>query len=179
MADHTLNALRAAATAMEEVVLPAIDPQHPLAREQAGLVARYLRLFEQRLDHAYQRNRFELAQACELGEALLAPPFGVSPAIGGALRDAARAGRQLLDSASARPSMLQAAADELGQLTTALVRTVAAVKPALSPQVERLVLEKSSAWLQMQRAWFRPQGWEPEPCTVPPLETLLEPPPAD
>ncbi|GAC1390988.1 MAG: hypothetical protein NVSMB34_04990 [Variovorax sp.] len=173
MADHSLNALHAAARAMEEVVLPAIDAQHPLAREQAGLVLRYLRLFEQRLDHAYQRNRFEVARACELGQALMLPAFDVSPAITNALREAVKTGQQLLETTSARPSALRSAATELGQLATALVRTLAAVKPEASSQVERLVLEKSGAWLDMQRAWFLPQGWEPDPSAVPSIDALL------
>lgn len=173
MADHSLNALRAAARAMEEVVLPAIDAQHPLAREQAGLVLRSLRLFEQRLDDAFQRNRFELARACELGRALLAPSFAVSPAITEALRAAVATGQGLLESTSARPSALQAATGALGQVTTALLRTLAAARPEASRQAGRLVLEQSGAWLDMQRAWFLPQGWEPDPSAVPPLATLL------
>lgn len=173
MADHSLNALRAAARAMEEVVLPAIDAQHPLAREQAGLVLRFLHLFEQRLDHAYQRNRFDLARACELGEALLAPPFDISPAISSALCAAVNTGQELLWTPSARPSALQAVSTEIGQLATALIRTLASVKPEISGQVERLVLEKSGAWLDMQRAWFLPQGWEPDPSAVPSLDQLI------
>jgi len=172
MADHSLNALRAAARAMEEVVLPAIDAQHPLAREQAGLVLRFLNLFEQRLDHAWPRARFELARACELGQALLAPPYDVSPAIAAAMREAVANGQQLLATASTRPSALQAVSTGIGQLATALIRTLASVRPELSGQVERLVLEKSAPWLDMQRAWFLPQGWEPDPSAVPSIDTL-------
>lgn len=173
MADHSLNAIRAAAKAMEEVILPALDPKHPLAREQAGLVARTLRLMEQRVDYAYARNRFELAQACDLGQAVAVPPFDVSPALDTALRDAVQAGRELLASPQARPSQLQAATTTLGELVAALVRTVDAVRPQALPPLERLVLEKSSAWLDMQRAWFLPQGWEPAPDRIPPLDTIL------
>lgn len=173
MADHSLNALRAAAKSLEEVVLPAVDPQHPLAREQAGLVARTLRLFEQRLDYAYQRDRFELARACELGERLLAPPFDVSNAINDALASALGKGREVMANASARPSALQATTAELGQLTTALIRTVASFRPQVMPELERLVLEQSGGWLDVQRAWFLPQGWEPNPAVVPPIDELL------
>ena len=173
MADHSLNALHAAAKAMEEVVMPAIDAQHPLAREQAGLVLRYLRLFEQRLDFAYQRNRFDLAQACALGQALHVPIFAVSMAISQALDRAVQTARALLDDPSARPSALQSAATDIDQLVTALIRTVAAVKPQLSTQLERIVLEQSTARLDMQRAWFLPQGWEPDPSVVPPIDALV------
>lgn len=173
MADHSLNAIRAAAKAVEEVILPALDPKHPLAREQAGLVARTLRLMEQRVDYAHARNRFELAQACDLGEALEAPPFAVSPGLDNALREAVQAGRELLASPQARPSQLHAATTALGELIAALVRTIDAVRPQALPQLERLVLEKSTAWLDMQRAWFLPQGWEPAPDTIPALDRIL------
>lgn len=173
MADHSVNALHAAARAMEEVVLPAIDAKHPLAREQAGLVLRYLRLFEQRMDHAYQRNRFDLARACELGQALMAPPFDVSAAITQALQTAIQTGQQLLSNPSSRPSALQQTTTEIARVTTALIRTLAAVRPEISAQVERLVLEKSAAWLGMQRAWFLPQGWEPDPSVVPSIDDLV------
>lgn len=173
MADHSLNAIRAAAKAMEEVVLQAVDPAHPLAREQAGLVARTLRLLEQRLDHAYPRSRFELTHACELGEALAVAPYDISPAITAALLASTRAGRELLASHAARPSALQAAATGIGQEVAALVRTIHEARPDLAEPLERLVLEHSGTWLDMQRAWFLPQGWEPDPARVPPLETLL------
>jgi hypothetical protein len=173
MADHSLNAIRSAAKAVEEVILPALDPKHPLASEQAGLVARTLRLLEQRLDHMHARNRFELEQACDLGQALAAPPFDVSPALNSALREAVRTGHELLAAPAARPSQLQVATATLGELAAALVRTVDAVRPQASPQLERLVLEKSSAWLDMQRAWFLPQGWEPAPDSIPPLGSIL------
>jgi hypothetical protein len=173
MADHSLNAIRAAAKAVEEVILPALDPKHPLAREQAGLVARTLRLLEQRLEYAHARNRFELEQACDLGQALSAPPFDVSPALLQALSDAVQTGRGLLALPQARPSQLQAATTALGELVAALVRTTDAVRPQVLPQLERLVLERSSAWLDMQRAWFLPQGWEPAPDRIPPLDRII------
>ena len=173
MADHSLNAIRAAAKAVEEVVLPALDPAHPLAREQAVLVSRTLRLLEQRADQTLARNRFELLQACELAEAAMAPPFDVSPGLVRVLGEAVRTGRALIDSPQARPSQLQAATTTLGEQVAALVRTVDSVRPTVMPQLERLVLQKSSVWLDMQRAWFLPQGWEPAPEQIPPLDSIL------
>ena len=42
MADHTINALSAAARALDEVIFDAVDAGHPLAREQTRLVSKYL-----------------------------------------------------------------------------------------------------------------------------------------
>src|SRR5690606_21635601 len=60
MADHTRNALAAAARAMRDVIIPAVDPEHPLALEQAKIVARLLDFVEQRIDHVHERARCEL-----------------------------------------------------------------------------------------------------------------------
>jgi len=173
MADHSLNALRAAAKAMEEVVLQAIDPSHPLAREQATLVAKYLRFFEQRLDYAQQRNRFELAHYLALGKDSMDDARAVSPAVAQALGDAVRQAQALVDDAGARPSGLQAAAQELGGVLTALLRTAAAVDAQACGRIESRVLGASRRLLDMQRAWFLPQGWEPDPAAVPPIDKAI------
>jgi hypothetical protein len=175
MADHSINALRAAARAMTEVVLPAIDPRHPLAAEQAGLVAKYLHLFAERIDFVGARNRFELQHYGALAEALAADARRLSPAIAEALDTAAAGAGALLRDPAARPSALQAAARELAALVGALVRTAAEAEPGLRRRIEQRVLADAGALMQMQRAWFLPQGWEPDPAAVPPLERLLGP----
>ena len=74
MADHTINALNAVARAMDDVIFDAVDPGHPLAREQARLVSKYLKLLQSRLEYAYDRNRFELGHYTDLAVALSAAP---------------------------------------------------------------------------------------------------------
>lgn len=174
MADHGLTALRSAARAMEEVVLPAIDAHHPLAREQAGLVLRFLQLFEQRVDYAYQRNRLELRNACDLARSLMQPPFDVSAAISRQLADALATGEALLGNASARPSQLQHTATQIAGLVTALIRTLDAVQPALAGEVEQRVLDHAGPWLAAQRAWFLPQGWEPDATAVLSIDQVMQ-----
>lgn len=173
MADHSVNALRAAVRAMEKVVLPALDPQHPLAAEQATLVMRYLSLFAQRLDLVGARNRYELQHYLGLAAALERDAQALSPAIGAALAPALAAGRALLAEPGALPSAQQAAAQELALLVTALVRTAADAEPERRQRIEDRVLTDTAALLQMQRAWFLPQGWEPDPGAVPDITSLL------
>jgi hypothetical protein len=176
MADHSLNTLRAAARAMHEVVLPAVDRAHPLAAEQAGLVARLLDLFAERIDLLGDRARFELQHHLALADAVQADAAALSPAIGQALAHAATQGRACLREPAARPSQQQAAAQALAGVLSALVRTAGGAAPPLRARIEGQVLQAAQALLQMQRAWFAPQGWEPDPAAVPPLAQLLRPP---
>ena len=173
MADHTLNALSAAARAMDDVIFDAVDPGHPLAREQTRLVSKYLKLLQSRLEYAYDRNRFELGHYTDLAADLLADAGTLSPAIAEALGVAVAEGRRLRDLPGARAPDLQAAAQRLAAAVTALIRTAAGAEPALRQRVEGTVLGASKALLDAQRAWFLPQGWEPDPTVVPPIETAF------
>lgn len=170
MADHTLNGLGAAARAMDDVIFEAVDPSHPLAREQARLVSKYLKLLQSRLEYAYDRNRFELSHYTDLAASLQADAVALSPAIVQALGPAVEEGRRLRDLPGARAPDLQAAAQRLAAIVTALVRTAAGADPDLRNRVETTVLRASKSLLNAQRAWFLPQGWEPDPSIVPPIE---------
>ena len=173
MADHTINALSAAARALDDVIFDAVDPGHPLAREQTRLVSKYLKLLHSRLEYAYDRNRFELSHYADLAGALLADAQALSPAIAGALRPALEEASRLRAQAGARAPVLQAAAQGLAALITALIRTAASAEPALRQRIETTVLRASKALLDAQRAWFLPQGWEPDPARVPPIEAVF------
>ena len=169
MADHTINALSAAARALDEVIFDAVDAGHPLAREQTRLVSKYLKLLQSRLEYAYDRNRFELSHYTDLAGDLLADAGTLSPAIAAALGLAAEEGRRLRDLPGARAPDLQAAAQRLAAIITALIRTAADADPVLRGRVEAAVLLSSKSLLDAQRAWFLPQGWEPDPTVVPPI----------
>ena len=170
MADHTINALSAAARALDDVIFDAVDPGHPLAREQTRLVSKYLKLLQSRLEYAYDRNRFELSHYTDLAGDLLADARTLSPAIATALGLAVEEGRRLRDLPGARAPDLQAAAQRLAAIVTALIRTVASAEQALRQRVETAVLLASKSLLDAQRVWFLPQGWEPDPTVVPPIE---------
>lgn len=170
MADHSIHALMAAARAMEEVVLPAVDKGHPLAMEQAHLVARFLKLFGQRWVYAQDRNRFELHHYEELAENLLDDAAQVSPAIAAALQAALATAQQTGQQAGASVDEVRAAAQRLAGVLTALVRTAQLLGHPTSDRIEQRVLHAAQDLLGMQRAWFLPQGWEPDPSAIRPLE---------
>ena len=50
---------------------------------------------------------------------------------------------------------------------------MAGADPALRKRVETTVLLASKSLLDAQRAWFLPQGWEPDPSVVPPIESAF------
>ena len=72
--------------------------------------------------------------------------------------------------AGARAPDLQAAAQRLAAIIAALIRTAASADPVLRRRIEAAVLVASKSLLDAQRSWFLPQGWEPDPAVVPPIE---------
>jgi hypothetical protein len=159
---------------MDEVVLGAIDPSHPLANEQARLVSKYLKLVVDRLDFAYERNRFELAHYLEVATALQGDARRLSQAIGQLLVQATEEARELCNLPGAPAPALRAAAMRLAAILTALVRTAESADPETRQRVESTILDAAGALLAAQRAWFLPQGWEPDASGIPPIEVALE-----
>ena len=174
MADNTYNALRAASRALDEVIIDAIDPNHPLAQEQARLVSKSLQLVLSRLDYAYDRNRFEMCHYLSLATTLRDDAKLLSPAIAVALDISLNEASRLRDLPGARVPDLQAASKKLAAILTALIRTAAGADTVLRQRVEYTVLQASKALLDAQRAWFLPQGWEPKPELVTSIAVAFE-----
>lgn len=175
MADHTLDMLHSAVRAMNEVVLPAVDRGHPLALEQATLVTKILELLEQRLPTWTARVRLELQQQLALAQALAGDARAVSPALADALDDAVARAASVAADLDATPAACNLATRELGGLAALLVQAAAHADTALRRRVESAVVAAADPVFKLQRAWFLPQGWEPDPGAVPPLEQMLRP----
>src|SRR4029450_540656 len=60
MADVTTNALRGLVKTLNDVVVPAIPADDPLALQELKMVLRYLSFARERVDHLYARARYEL-----------------------------------------------------------------------------------------------------------------------
>lgn len=171
MSDHTINAMRAAARSMRDVVLPALDPTHPLAAEQAGLIAKYLDFWADRMPRLGARNVAELRCYVGMGEAVEPYAEGVSPAVAAALADALAAARSVLARTDHDGQAVREALDALTQTITALVRVAAEAEVSTASAIERAVAAHSRDVASLQRAWFAPQGWE-DP-TAPALDDVL------
>jgi len=169
MADRNEAALQAAIKALEQAVLPAVDPADPLAGEQLRLVVGYLRLLHSRLPQIQDRSHFELAHHQALAEAL-----GDEARIEGG-EVAERFARAIAQAAEARrASEIGAATAALAGAVSGLVRAVASAAPERRQRIERKVAERSRPWIDARRAWFAPLGFELRPTELPALADALD-----
>ncbi len=167
MAEETVNALLAAARALEEVVAPALDAEQPLAVEQCRLVSQYLRFAAERVDLRYDLARFDLDHYLRMGAAVLErlAPLGC-PAPD--LESALGTGRGVLGRPGESPRDLEVATAALRTAVARLARTLD--DEAARAAVAEVVLAASRTHLSVRRGWYLPQGWEPNPASVPPLD---------
>ena len=170
MADRNNGALQAAIKALEHAVLPALDPADPLAGEQLRLVIGYLRLLRDRLAQIDDRARFELQHYRSLASALRdeARSEGgeVAARFETALALAVRAGR---------PAEQREATAALAAAVSGLVRCAATAVPERRRRIEHPVASQSRRWVDAQRAWFAPLGFELRPDQLPALAQALAP----
>lgn len=173
MADYTDNAFLASIKALDKVVLPAVDANDPLAAEQLRLVSGFLKFLRTRMPHLDQRHFFELNHYLTLAEDVAADARLVGVEVAQRL-DAALAQARAVQ-ASARPdaAAVQAASAALAAPISALVRSVADAETALRQRVEQKVVAGSRRWVDAQRAWFAPQGFELHADELPALDAAL------
>lgn len=173
MADYTDNALRASIKALEHAVLPALDPKDPLACEQLRLVMGFLGFLRQRLGPWYARRAFELDHYLALARGAGAEAHLFSDEVAARLRVAIERGTQLQGQHLPEVAEMEAATAELAACVSALVRAAAHADDAARVRLQRTVLQGSRRWVEMQRAWFAPQGFEMRSAELPPLEQIL------
>ena len=173
MADYTDNALRSSIKALDQVVLPALNPADPLASEQLRLVSGFLKFLRARLQYWHPRQLFELdhylAMAREIAADARVLSAEVSARLDAAVEKAAAMQRQPL----APVADLAAATAALAAAVSGAARIAGTADDELRQRVERRVLEASKRWVDMQRAWFLPQGFDLHPADLPQLEELM------
>ena len=173
MADYTDNALLSSIKALEQVVLPAVDPADPLAGEQLRLVSGFLKFLRARLHHWHPRRIFELDHYLSMAREMAADARLLSTEV------SARMDRAIADAATLRlqrlPPLaeLEAATAALASSISGAARVAGSADSELRERVERRVLEGSRRWVDMQRAWFLPQGFDLHPAGLPALEELM------
>jgi hypothetical protein len=175
MHDTTVNGLRASIRALEDVIEPALDASNPLAVEQSRMLRGYLALIAERLPLRHERLRHQARGLLELGSRLLRHAAACGDEVDRALRSglgrttAATAGadtpeRELVQSGTA-----------LAAAVCALVRECAVLDPKTRDAVERAVVEASGEWMDVERVWFAPLGFDHAATLLPPLGDLLRP----
>jgi hypothetical protein len=178
MADYTDNALLASIKALDNVVMPAVDPADPLAGEQLRLVSGFLKFLRIRLHHMHARQRFELHHNLALAQRIAADARLVSKEVSQRLDTAIEQADAVDRQRDAALVNIQAATSALCASISGIVRTVAQADPEIRRRVERQVLQGSKQWVDMQRAWFAPQGFELRPDELPGLDELFAVPSA-
>jgi hypothetical protein len=173
MADYTDNALLASIKALNEVVVPAVDPADPLAREQLRLVTGFLEFLRVRVAHLHERRRFELEHQLALGRRLM-PDAAASAEVAARLSAAIVQAEAVGADPEASVDALRGATAVLAAATSGLARAVACADPTTRQRVEQTILAHSARWVDMQRAWFLPQGFELHAGELPPLEQALK-----
>jgi hypothetical protein len=173
-ADHTDNALIAAIKALDEVVAPAVDETNPLAREQLKLVSRYIGFLRTRLQYQAGRDRFERRHYLALAQRLR-PQASDAPIPGMTAFDRAiRLGTDCVDRTDVSTAELRAATAALSTAISMLVRSSAAFDTESRHRVEAAVVSASKTLFDVQRAYYLPLGFEPDPAQVSDLATALD-----
>jgi hypothetical protein len=160
-------ALQAVLKSLTEVVLPAIAGDNKLAQEQAHLIVGLLRLIAERLPLEFHYDIDELTRLNALGRKLqdLTPDEALAADI--------RRGEGVLARAGAAPAEL---IDAIGILRAAIgecVQRLATVDDATGRVAARAVLDAAREQQLRERSWLLMQGWEIDPRSVPPIESLI------
>lgn len=172
MADYFENGLRAMQKSLQDVVLPALDPADPLAREQLALTIDYLAFLRSRLDHSLSRHRFEL----ELYRDMAAAVIGI---VGDALptQDLAEAVSRTATLRSdpwASGAHLREAVAEVSLAIDTLVASVVEHGDGdLRGAVDRVIHAATQQWIELDRAWYAPIAVDPEDPRLKPLESFF------
>ena len=170
--------IQAVIKAMMEDVIPALDQTNQLAMQSAQLTIGTLALIAQHLPLEYRYDCDELARLVGLASTLGAQAKdGVSmDSVVAELAAAAKYGTDVLDRARAEPAEIVDAVRRLRATTGATVRAVfKAGTEAAQAAAQAAVLSMSKEQLLRDRSWLLMQGWEPDPKSVPAIDTLLAP----
>lgn len=166
--------IRAVIKALTDTVLPAVDPDNAIAREQGQLAVALLGFVAARLPLAYDYARKELTElAAQAKELLALEALDDAPATAAdclaTLGQAGETAAELLARAGADPAALEAAARDIRAAISALVDALApdpetqdARREQAAAAVNRVVLAGAAAQLTRERAWLAPLGveWE-------------------
>ena len=173
MADHSENNLRAAIKSLTDVVMPAVDPDDPMAREQLALVVAFLEFTRSRIYDIHARQRVELDHEIALARAVGEHAGAVSPAAADRLAAAVDAATRTLGDPHSGTRELRDAARSLGATVRGVIREARGADPAVQERIESCVCERSGPLLALHSAWYAPLGFDPEAGAAAPLAELL------
>lgn len=176
MADVTTNALRGIVKTLNDVVVPSIPADDPLALQELRMVVRYLNFARVRVDHLYARARYELTFYSDLIAALAAPLAASHAAHAHGIADLRSQASTLL----ARPG---AGIEDLRKLNLEITSRISTIlgevsDAAILAQLERTVVLASAEITAFDRSWYAPLKLERFPQQVRPLGSFIPVPEA-
>ena len=170
--------LKSAIKALTDVVLPAVDANNKLAQEQARLVIGLLTLLGQQLPLQFRFDCDELARMVDYAQSLQALAAGgaETQAAGKALAGVQQAAAATLEGVKSSPDAVLQAVRALRTSTGAVISALQSDGDAAArAKAHALTLSMSKEQLLRDRSWLLMQGWEPDPKSIPAIDTLLAP----
>ena len=168
--------IKSALKALNDVVLPALDPNNKPAQEQIRLVIGMLTLLSQQLPLQFRFDCDELARLIAMANELqdgAKAGAGTTAALA-TLAERTKAAASTLERARATPEDVTQRVRELrkasGELVTQAYREGDA---GCRDRVGKTVLAASREQLLRDRALLLMQGWEPDPKAIPSISSLL------
>jgi hypothetical protein len=171
MADVTTNALRGLVKTLNDVVVPSIPADDPLALQELKMVIRYLGFAKERVDHLYARARHELIFYSDLLSQLRLPLERSYASHALAITDLCNRATDLL----AQPG---AGIEELRDLNLRITSSISTLLGEVSEaetlaQLERTVVLASAEITAFDRSWYAPLKLERFPEQVRPLDSFI------
>lgn len=159
--------LQAVIKALTDTVMPAIDPTNKMAMEQAGLAVATLSMARNRLPLVRRLARHGLQMAIAMADELVA----AVPVVAAGLTAPLAAGRQALQDPALDTADIDAVLRGLNDAIGALIDD-----SSNGPQIatiEAIIIRRGKLATDLGRAWTMPSGFEPNPASVPTIESLL------
>ncbi len=155
---------------LADIVIPAIDADNDLAREQAQLVIAHLTMIKSQLPYADRFDREELEDAITLAEKMLQLAKGgdVTRAAADALGQAVKAANPLDPITRCEANRAVNAASE------DLVRAVRIDGAGdAASRIAQIVIEDANRKVMRDRIWFQDSGFDAERASLPGLGSLF------
>src|SRR5690606_20205560 len=159
--------MKASLKAMQEVIMPAIDPENSMALEQAQMIIGLLTLLNDRRDLQTAYDIDALRRCITLGTELLAYDNKEQ------LRADISAAQSAIEGASAIETTLTQHIAILNSHISTIADQLCAKSDEENSAARRLILKASAEQNIRERSWLLMQGWEPQPENIPDISALL------
>ncbi|QBX55942.1 hypothetical protein EXE58_11025 [Nocardioides seonyuensis] len=172
MTNHFQNVLGAAIRSIDETIVPAIDPDHPLALEQAKIISSALGHIRESLDSAYQYDKVQLKLSLDLLTQVLEQGFPDGSTIP-SLEAVIDSGARVLADGPSSQEEFRTLAVAANRGVSAVIRAAGEVESEEARRLEATVVRQAQDSVALSRSWFRVCGWEVDPSQVLPLSDAL------